>query len=147
MVEVHVFRETEAGIEFLLLKRSENEIYAGLWQMVSGKIEEGEKAYEAALREIKEETGLVPEKLWVAPNVNHFYSHEHDFISVLPVFAAKISSATDVILCDEHCEYKWVKPEEAKKLLTWEGQIKSVSIITEYYINHIEHLNFVEIKF
>src|SRR3972149_5657628 len=112
MIEAHIFRETEIGIEFLLLKRSEKEIYPGLWQMVSGKIHDGEKAYEAALREIKEETGLTPEKFWVAPNVNQFYSHEGNYISLLPVFAAKVNSNSEVIICDEHCDCKWVSPEE-----------------------------------
>ncbi|HAB52346.1 MAG TPA: NUDIX pyrophosphatase, partial [Ignavibacteriales bacterium] len=36
MIEAHIFRMKKGKIEFLLLKRSENEIYPGLWQMVSG---------------------------------------------------------------------------------------------------------------
>ena len=59
LVEVHIFREMENGIEFLLLKRSEDEIFPGVWQMVSGKIKDGEKSYETAVRELKEETGLI----------------------------------------------------------------------------------------
>ena len=39
MIEAHIFRETQNGLEFLLLKRAENEIYPGLWQMVNGKVE------------------------------------------------------------------------------------------------------------
>ena len=38
MIEAHIFRESENGIEFLLLKRSEGQPYPGLWQMVTGKI-------------------------------------------------------------------------------------------------------------
>jgi dATP pyrophosphohydrolase len=145
MIEAHVFRETEGGIEFLLLKRSEKEIYPGLWQMVSGRIEENEKAYETALREIKEETGLIPEQLWAAPNVNQFYSHENDYISLLPVFAARVDGKTDVVLCDEHCDCIWAFPEEAKKLLAWPGQKKSIDIIVEYFTKGINFLNFTEI--
>ena len=79
MIESHIFREVKNGIEFLLLKRSDNQIYGGLWQMVTGKIKEGEKAYQTALREIEEETCLKPIKLWVVPNVNSFYSHENNY--------------------------------------------------------------------
>ena len=79
MIESHIFREVKNGIEFLLLKRSDNQIYGGLWQMVTGKIKEGEKAYQTALREIEEETRLKPLKLWVVPNVNSFYSHENNY--------------------------------------------------------------------
>ena len=70
MIEAHVFRESVNGIEFLLLKRAENQVYPGLWQMVTGKIEDNEKAYQTAIREIKEETGLTPLQLWVAPTIN-----------------------------------------------------------------------------
>ena len=73
MIEAHIFRETENGIEFLLLKRASNQIYPGIWQMVTGKIEGEEKAHQTALREIKEETGLLPVQLWVAPTINSFY--------------------------------------------------------------------------
>ena len=146
LVEAHVFRETKNGIEFLLLKRSETEIYPGLWQMVSGKIHEGEKAFETALREIKEETGLIPNKFWTAPNVNSFYYPEGDYISMLPVFAALVESNSEVKISDEHTEYKWTKPAEAKEMLAWVGQRNSVDIITEYFTEEQSFLKFVEIK-
>lgn len=146
MIEAHVFRKSKSGIEFLLLKRSEEEIYPGLWQMVSGKIEKNEKAYETALREIKEETGLIPQKLWVAPNVDMFYDHTGDCMSFLPVFAALVDSDSNVKISNEHSEFMWTKPEDAKKYLTWEGQRKSVDIITQYFIKELYFLNFVEIK-
>ena len=145
LVEAHVFRRTKNGIEFLLLKRSETEIYPGLWQMVSGKIRKDEKAYKTALREIKEETGLIPKKFWVTPNVNSFYYPEKDYISLLPVFAVLVDSKSKVKISNEHSEYKWVKPSEVKKMLAWEGQRKSVDIIKEYFTKEISFLNFVEI--
>lgn len=146
LVEAHVFRKTKGGIEFLILKRSEREIYPGLWQMVSGKIRKNEKAYQAAVREIKEETGLTPQKIWTAPNVNSFYYPEKDYISLLPVFAVLVDSKAKVKISNEHTDYKWVKPGKAKRMLAWEGQRKSVDIITEYFTNEISFLNFVEIK-
>jgi dihydroneopterin triphosphate diphosphatase len=145
MIELHIFRETEKGIEFLLLKRSEKEIYPGLWQMVSGKIEEGETAFSAAIREMKEETGMKPLQFWAAPNVNHFYSPENDSITLLPVFAAKVDKDSSVIICDEHCDCRWVDPEEAKRLLAWPGQRKSVDLITEYISLHQSFLKFIEV--
>jgi len=146
MIEAHIFCKKKNDIEFLLLKRAEKEIYGGLWQMVSGKVRKGEKAYKAALREIKEETGLKPVRFWVAPNVNSFYSHEKNYISLLPVFAAEVKAGSKVILCKEHCEFGWFKPGDAKKLLAWPGQRKSVDIITEYFLKEISLWNFVELK-
>jgi dATP pyrophosphohydrolase len=146
MVEVHVFRVKASKIEFLLLKRSEKEIYPGLWQMVSGSIHEGETASETVLREIYEETNLKPLKLWVVPNINSFYSPEKNYISMLPVFAAKVSFNAKVNISDEHTEFKWVTKEKAKKMLAWVGQRKSVDIIYEYFTNEKSLLNFVEVK-
>lgn len=146
MIEAHIFRKKKDNIEFLLLKRSEKIIYPNLWQMVNGKIKEGEKAYETALREIKEETGIIPKHLWTAPNVNPFYSHEKDTLCLLPVFAAEADADSKVQISDEHTEYKWVSPDEAVKALAWDAQRRSVRLITSYFLNEKTFLNLLEIN-
>jgi len=144
LIEAHIFRETEKGIQFLLLKRSEGQPYPGLWQMITGKIKSNEKAYQTALREIKEETGLTPIQLWVAPTVNSFYEPKDEYICLLPVFAARVESV-EVKLSNEHTEYQWVNKANAQKLLAWEGQRKSVQIIEDYFLNEKSFFHFVEI--
>ncbi len=146
MIEAHIFRETQNGLEFLLLKRAENEIYPGLWQMVNGKVEGDETAYQTALREIKEETGLHPERLWVVPNVNTFYSHELNAISMLPVFAAKVNGSEKIKICEEHTDYCWYNTEEAKNLLAWEGQRHSVDLINRYHLKDRIFWDYIEIN-
>jgi dihydroneopterin triphosphate diphosphatase len=146
LIEAHIFREQNGKLEFLLLKRSPEQYYPNLWQMVSGKIKENETAFNTAIREIKEETNLTPEKFWVAPTVNSFYSPDKDYICLLPVFAAKVKSDSEVVLSKEHVEYKWVSPEEAKNMLAWDGQRKSIDVITDYFLNRNYFLNFIEIK-
>ena len=146
MIEAHIYREIEGNIEFLLLKRSEKEIFPNLWQMVSGSIEKGEKAFETALREIKEETGIIPEKLWVLPNINSFYSPNADKIIFLPVFLSKAKSDSQVIISDEHTEYGWYVPERARELLSWPGQKKSIDIILNFLTNDETFLGLSEIN-
>lgn len=146
LIEAHIFRIINDEIEFLLLKRSPDQYYPNLWQMVSGKIKENETAYNAALREIKEETDLTPEKFWVIPTVNSFYSPDKDYICLLPVFAAKVNYNCEIKISNEHTEYKWVKPEETKQLLAWDGQRKSVDVIVDYVLNRNSLLNFIEIN-
>lgn len=146
MIEAHIFRKKKKGIELLLLKRGEKEIYGGLWQMVTGKIRKGEKAYKAALREIREETGIIPKRFWVVPNVNSFYSHEKNYISLLPVFAAEVENNSKIIISKEHCDYSWFTPAKSKKLFAWPGQRRSVDIITEYFTKEISFWKFIEIK-
>ena len=144
LIEAHIFRESEKGIEFLLLKRSEGQPYPGLWQMVTGKIKSDEKAYQTAMREIKEETGLTPIQLWVAPTVNSFYEPREEYICLLPVFAARVEFS-DIKLSSEHMEYQWVNKTTAQKLLAWEGQRKAVQIIEDYFLNEKSFFHFVEI--
>jgi 8-oxo-dGTP pyrophosphatase MutT (NUDIX family) len=145
LIEAHIFRERNGILEFLLLKRSPEQYYPNLWQMVSGKIKENETAYIAALREIKEETNLTPEKFWVAPTVNTFYTPDKDYICLIPVFAAKVKYDSKIKISKEHTEYKWLSPEEAKNLLAWDGQRKSVDVIVDYILNRNSFLNFIEI--
>ena len=145
LIEAHIFRESEKGIEFLLLKRSKGQPYSLLWQMVTGKIKRDEKAYQTALREIREETGLIPVQLWVAPTVNSFYEPKDEYICLLPVFAARVDS-DQVQLSDEHTEYKWVDKITAQKLLAWEGQRNAVKIIEDYFLNEKSFFHFVEIE-
>jgi dihydroneopterin triphosphate diphosphatase len=145
LVELHIFRIKNSEPEFLLLKRSEKKIYPGLWQMVSGHIKKGETAVKTALRELKEETALTPYRLWVAPNVNSFYSPDDDTITLIPVFAVEVQDS-NVKISDEHTEFKWVNPEEAKIFLAWEGQRRSVDIIKEYITNQMSFLKFTELN-
>ena len=145
-VELHIFRQINGKLEFLLLKRSGGQIYPGLWQMVTGKIKKGEKAFESALREMKEETGLTPKKFWTAPNVNSFYSPQEDNVILLPVFAALVEENSSVSISKEHTEFKWTSSDNAKNLLAWPGQRKSVETIENYIIKEKNFLKFVEIK-
>ncbi|NWG27794.1 MAG: NUDIX pyrophosphatase [Ignavibacteriaceae bacterium] len=146
LIEAHIFREKGDTVEFLLLKRSPEQYYPNLWQMVSGKIKDGEKAFETAIREIKEETSLTPARLWIVPNINSFYSSDSDYISLIPVFAARVEPDVEVRISSEHSEWNWFKPEEAKKILAWDGQRKSVDLIVEYFFERNSLLKFVEIE-
>jgi len=146
LIEAHIFRENEKDIEFLLLKRAEDQIYPGIWQMVSGKTKQNERAYDAAVRELKEETGLTPLKIWSAPIVNSFYSSKSDTINLIPVFAIQVEIYSTVTISNEHIEYNWVTSMETQKLLAWDGQRKAVRLIDEYFLKEIKFLNFVEIK-
>jgi dATP pyrophosphohydrolase len=133
-VEVHVYRETDGGYEYLLLKRSPDGKYPNLWQMVSGSIDDGEKSYETAIRELKEETQLDVEELFIFPRVSEFYDFfEEDTINLVPVFVAKVGN-DEVKISDEHSEYKWVNFDEAYKTLD-RIQWKENSALLEKILN------------
>lgn len=146
MIEAHISRKRKGKIEFLMLKRGEKAKYPGLWQMVTGKIKKDEKAYETVLREVKEETNMVVEKLFIVPNVNSFYSSVNDTINFVPVFLCLVSENDDVKISKEHCKFRWVSNNKAMKMIAWPGQQKSLSIIYSFLTKKEKEIRFVEIS-
>ena len=145
LIEAHIFRKKGDTLEFLLMKRAGNERYPNIWQMVTGSIAVGEKAYATALREIREESGIEPLNMWVVPFMNSFYSPEKDLVCMVPVFAAEAGESSKVRLSEEHSEFKWLEKEEAKKLMAWQGQRPSVDVIFEYFTQEKSFLEFVRV--
>ena len=73
-VAVYVYRKALSGLEFLQLQRSESTgEYAHSWQICYGGIQPGETAVQAARRELSEETGLVPIRMFQADTLESFY--------------------------------------------------------------------------
>jgi dATP pyrophosphohydrolase len=146
IAEVVVFRMMRTP-EFLVLKRSDNEdIYPGLWQIVSGGIKRGEKAYEAVAREIKEEIGIKPEHLYNTPLTNTFYFYANDSVNVSPVFAAEVNGSAEVKLSREHKEFRWLEKDDAIALLVWPGQKEAIRIVSDYILSENPSRKFMEIK-
>ena len=105
VVDCHIFHWENAKPVFLLLKRSENQIYPSIWQCVTGKIEKNEKPHETANQELKEETGLTPISMWTVDQVNHFFESKQNRMNLIPVFGVEVES-TIINLSPEHTEYK-----------------------------------------
>lgn len=133
--------------EFLVLHRADNDkIYPGLWQIVSGGIELGEKAYEAALREVQEEIGVKPKHFYNTPLTNTFYFYTNDSVNVSPVFAAEVDDGTAIKLSAEHREFRWLKKEDAISLLVWPGQKEAIRIVNDFILSENPSRKFMEIK-
>ncbi len=144
VVDCHAFLRTQDGVLFLLMRRSGEVIYSGSWRMVGGKIEAGEKAYEAAVRELREETGLRAHRLWSVPSINAFYEASHDRINLIPVFAAEVLSS-DVKLSPEHSEFVWLDYKQARLALPWPAQRHGLDMVYEYIVADAEVCRFTEI--
>lgn len=144
-VEAHIFRVKNEKVEYLILRRDENEAFPNLWQMVTGRCDENEKGFETAIRELKEETSLNPINLWVVPIVNSFYSEKSDSIFLIPVFLFRCNENDEVILSSEHSEYEWCSFEVARSRFAWSGQRESITLVNEFLTKKNSALNFIEI--
>ena len=98
VIDAYVFRRTKNGIKFLLLKRAKTKIYEHLWQGVAGKIEKNESAIEAATRELMEETGFTPCKIFVADHVSKFYEANGDRINLFLFLVLRFKIVTLLFL-------------------------------------------------
>lgn len=135
IVEVCVFRFENDRPRYLMLKRSPGErIYPNLWQFVTGSIVDGEKAHDAALRELREETDLVPDRFWVVPHAAMFYDPDYDAINISPLFAAQVQKGNEPKLSAEHCAYEWLSFDEARRRLVWPGQRIGLEVIEKYIL-------------
>jgi len=135
IVEICVFAVSDRGPQYLLLRRSPAErLYPDIWQFVTGSIEGGETARQAALRELSEETGLVPLGLWVVPHVNTFYDPAHDSLNLTPVFAAQVDAGRVPKLSVEHTEYQWCGRSGAEGLLVWPGQREALRVLHDFIV-------------
>lgn len=121
-IEVHLFRRRGRRTEFLLLRRSAERTLPGVWQPVTGGIERRETAWQAAAREVLEETGLAPVRWWALEHLTLFYSPAKDAVLALPVFAAEVAWTDPVHLSREHDRYAFVSPAVAARRVLWGTQ-------------------------
>lgn len=130
LIDAYIYRiNSDHTIEFLILKRSKVKVYSGQWRMVGGKVKDLEKYWQAALREIREETSMQPTKFWTVPSTNQFYEYQSDSILNIPAFAAEMANNEDPKLDDEHDDFKWIKFEQIREYIFWPEQRRLMNLI------------------
>ena len=133
--------------EVLLLRRAPGEmLYPGVWQIVTGSIDEGESAVQAMLREMKEETGLVPEQIWTVPWISSFYEPARDLLHQMPFFAAKVAPEAEVHLSAEHDRAEWLSFDEASARLVWPAQRQGLETARRYIAGNEPAMGFSELQ-
>lgn len=119
-VDVYVLRDAPPDLTVLVLRRAPaGGRSPGTWEAVHGAIEAGETAVQAALRELREETGLTPERLYNASRVEAFYRHTQDEVALIPVFVAFVAADAAVRVSVEHDAFDWLAPADAAERVAW----------------------------
>lgn len=127
--------------EVLLLERAGDRLH-GEWCQVAGGIEPGERAWETALRELREETQLEPERFYSADVLEQFYEPDNNRIAVVPVFVVFVSADAEPVLNEEHSDWQFVSMARARELVPFPGQRHMLAQIRETFLDRVppEHL-------
>ena len=115
---VLVIIHTDDGQVLQLLRREP----AGFWQSVTGSLQVGESPLKAAMRELREETGLdgtaglidggVINRYPILPAWRHKYAPSVQENTEY-VFHLALPECPDISLSDEHVDSRWLPREQA----------------------------------
>lgn len=105
--------------KYLLLRRSEQKDFAqGIWECVTGRVEQGEGFEEAVRREVREELSVEVQIEHIL-GTTHFHRGailpENEMVGV--VYLCSLIEPAALHISAEHSEYRWLTAAQALGLL------------------------------
>lgn len=99
--------------QVLMVRRSPGDTNAGIWELPGGHIDPGESVLEAAVREVREETGLEVEILSNLATGSHVAFFDMGTSGKWGVVvAARVVGGELNLKLDEHDAFEWVAPHD-----------------------------------
>ena len=117
-IDVYLIAPDPAGWGVLALQRAHGTRCPTAWETVHGRIEPGESPEQAAVREVREETGLEVRRLYNVI-VQPFYLHTLATVELAVVFAAFVNRDDLLTLGEEHMRHEWLSPDAALERFVW----------------------------
>jgi len=139
LVDCWIFRVVRSArdvptTEILLLRRAPGRVLPGLWQCVSGALEDGDRVAPGALRELREETGFGPdtiEAFYDLDLVNQFHEPSYDAVLTAAIFAVRVPPDAEPTLSHEHDAARWVPIDAARDEVVWPGYRTAIERIRD----------------
>ncbi len=112
--------------KLLITRRKEKGLLGGLWEFPGGKIESGESADQACLREIKEEVNLAVEIARPLTRIRHAYTH---FRVVIDVFVCRYLSGR--VKLKDATGFRWIRPDEIDRFPFPAANLKFIPLLKD----------------
>lgn len=128
-----VLRHHNSTIELLLLKRSlKCKFTPNVFQILYGHAHKWEALHQTIVRELKEETGLVPIRLINLNETMIFYDHGSESINIVPVFVIFVDEEAKVVIDGkENTDFLWVEASSARSMLPFTAQRRAWDAVNE----------------
>ena len=113
-----LFRKEDSKILFLLLHYP-----SGHWDFIKGKMENGESTHETAIREAKEETGIMDITFleifeeWI----NYDFQYQGELVHKKVVFFLAETKTREVMISHEHLDYTWMDYNTSMEKTTFDN--------------------------
>jgi 8-oxo-dGTP pyrophosphatase MutT (NUDIX family) len=113
-----LFRKEDSKILFLLLHYP-----SGHWDFIKGKMEDGESTHETAIREAKEETGIID--ITFLENfeewIKYDFQYQGELVHKKVVFFLAETKTKQVMISHEHLDYTWMDYNTSMKKTTFDN--------------------------
>ncbi len=113
-----LFRKEDSKILFLLLHYP-----SGHWDFVKGKMEDGESTHETAIREAREETGIID--ITFLENFEEWFKYDFQYKGELVhkkvVFFLAETKTKEIIISHEHLDYTWMDYNTSMEKTTFDN--------------------------
>ena len=113
-----LFRKEDSKILFLLLHYP-----SGHWDFIKGKMENGESTHETAIREAKEETGIVD--ITFLENfeewIKYDFQYQGELVHKKVVFFLAETKTKEVKISHEHLDYTWMDYNTSMEKTTFDN--------------------------
>ncbi len=113
-----LFRKEDSKILFLLLHYP-----SGHWDFIKGKMEDGESTHETAIREAKEETGIID--ITFLENfeewINYDFQYQGELVHKKVVFFLAETKTKEVMISHEHLDFTWMDYNTSMEKTTFDN--------------------------